>query len=523
MMTGMVVEPPAVGHAFLSYVHEDSAPVDALCTVLEAAGIEVWRDREQLWPGDDWKLQIRRAIQRNSLAFIACFSAQSIARTKSYQNEELTLAVEEFRLRPPGRPWLFPVRFDDVDLPDFDLGPGKTLDSLQRTDLFGEKREPELTRIAISISRVIGMPLETTAGSDDRKVPVNPHENVGKTASPSAEDRAANQPHDDNPSTAISAPQRIKQLLRDATKDIELDDLVTETADIARRECLDTVRFPSSANDMRSSVSAGRLVIERTDQYWKIVQPVAGVLAVGCAWGRDDQVSLWSRAMRTVANTTPMEGGQTTLLNLRGYPRVMALYAAGMGAVFRENYAALRAVTTDAKYREDGQAYPVIEFCNPWLPFYDAPLLAEVMARHTDGHTLSDEEIDAISRNLGGRRKTPVSDDLHTRLRETMKLVIRDDEEYDETFDKLEVLLGLIAQDVANQEKGNGRYLSGGWTGRYAWLSRSRNGTYADIYDEFRSQGSSWAPLTVFGHSTEQADKAFTELAPQVNSGRRLY
>jgi signal recognition particle subunit SEC65 len=74
------------GHAFISYVHEDTERVDALCTALKAAGIAVWRDREQLWPGDEWKVEIRRAIEQNSLAFIACFSDASAVREKSYQN-----------------------------------------------------------------------------------------------------------------------------------------------------------------------------------------------------------------------------------------------------------------------------------------------------------------------------------------------------------------------------------------------------------------------------------------------------
>jgi hypothetical protein len=143
------------GHAFISYVREDGARVDALESFLDAAGIRVWRDKNELWPGDDWKIEIRRAIQNGTLAFVACFSENSAAREKSYQNEELVLAAEEYRLRPPGRPWLFPVRFADAAVPEFDLGTGRTLDSLQRSDLFGDIREPELARLAASIRRVL--------------------------------------------------------------------------------------------------------------------------------------------------------------------------------------------------------------------------------------------------------------------------------------------------------------------------------------------------------------------------------
>lgn len=60
--------------------------------------IRVWRARRTCG-GEDSKLKIRRAIKDDSLALIACFSAASQACAKSYQNEELLLAVEQFRLR----------------------------------------------------------------------------------------------------------------------------------------------------------------------------------------------------------------------------------------------------------------------------------------------------------------------------------------------------------------------------------------------------------------------------------------
>jgi len=106
-------EQQVVGHVFISYVREDSDHVDRLQRALQAAGISVWRDTADLWPGKDWRARIRAAVTSNALVFLACFSISSLARTKSYQNEELVLAIEQLRLRPPEDPWLIPVRFDD--------------------------------------------------------------------------------------------------------------------------------------------------------------------------------------------------------------------------------------------------------------------------------------------------------------------------------------------------------------------------------------------------------------------------
>lgn len=108
---------PSQGHAFISYVREDSGEVDGLQKMLEDAGIPVSRDTFSLWPGEDWRAKIRGAISRDALVFIACFSSHSAARQQSYQNEELLLAIDQLRMRQPDDPWLIPVRFDDCDVP----------------------------------------------------------------------------------------------------------------------------------------------------------------------------------------------------------------------------------------------------------------------------------------------------------------------------------------------------------------------------------------------------------------------
>jgi TIR domain len=144
-----------VGHAFISYVREDSSHVDQLQRALEAAGIPVWRDTASLWPGEDWRVNIRRAITNDALAFIACFSRQSWSRDKSFQNEELIVAIDQLRLRRPDVPWLIPVRFDDCAIPDRDLGGGRTLASIQTADLFGEHIADGTARLVTAVLQIL--------------------------------------------------------------------------------------------------------------------------------------------------------------------------------------------------------------------------------------------------------------------------------------------------------------------------------------------------------------------------------
>ena len=107
------------------------------------AGIRVWRDTAELWPGEDWRAKIRHEIASNALVFVACFSRQSLAREASYQNEELALAIEQLRLRRPDRPWLIPVRFDDSEIPNWDIGGGRTLTTIQHADCSATAPETE--------------------------------------------------------------------------------------------------------------------------------------------------------------------------------------------------------------------------------------------------------------------------------------------------------------------------------------------------------------------------------------------
>ncbi|HET7015987.1 MAG TPA: toll/interleukin-1 receptor domain-containing protein [Streptosporangiaceae bacterium] len=143
------------GHAFISYVREDALQVDRLQQILENAGILVWRDTANLWPGEDWRWKIQSAITDGALAFIACFSSNSRARSSNYQNAELILAIDQLTLRRPEHPWLIPVRFDDCQIPDRDIGGGRLLSSIQRADLFGDRYDHDSARLVEAILRIL--------------------------------------------------------------------------------------------------------------------------------------------------------------------------------------------------------------------------------------------------------------------------------------------------------------------------------------------------------------------------------
>ena len=143
------------GHAFISYVREDSAQVARLQARLQAAGIPVWRDVDELWPGEDWRKKVRHAITDNALVFLACFSTASNTKRASFQYEELRLAVQELRTRNPDVPWLIPVRLDECHIPDLEISPGQTLQSFHYVNLFGADYDQEATTLIKAVKRML--------------------------------------------------------------------------------------------------------------------------------------------------------------------------------------------------------------------------------------------------------------------------------------------------------------------------------------------------------------------------------
>jgi hypothetical protein len=47
---------------FLSYAHADREAVRTLYARLKREGVDVWLDKEKLLPGQDWELEIRKAV-----------------------------------------------------------------------------------------------------------------------------------------------------------------------------------------------------------------------------------------------------------------------------------------------------------------------------------------------------------------------------------------------------------------------------------------------------------------------------
>jgi hypothetical protein len=124
-------------HVFISYVRENRDAVDRLAEELRNSGVTVWLDRDDIEGGARWKEAIKSAI-RSGKFFIACFSKESNKRDISYMREEITIAIDELRLRPSDKNWFIPVLLNECNIPSRRISAVEDLSDLQVIKIYDD-------------------------------------------------------------------------------------------------------------------------------------------------------------------------------------------------------------------------------------------------------------------------------------------------------------------------------------------------------------------------------------------------
>jgi hypothetical protein len=473
-------------HVFISYVNEDTPAVEALCRVLDRAGVPYWRDRRALAPGDAWKVKIRDAIHSESLVFLACFSTTSVAKQKSYMNEELTLATEEFRMRPPGATWLIPARLDDVEVPDWDLGGGRTLGDLNYASLFGDDYAAEVAALVMRVSSVLGVDSSHAAQSAE------------SVAGAAAEQRP------------LLMRRATKEMLRDPRKRIELDDLVLQETRRIMNALTDPAVLPL---DTAGSTEAAQseVLVQRVNDLVALVEPLCWSIQVAARWSDSDDFTVWADALRTVtAQAAQPTSGRSNLIALRFLPALCLTLSGAVAAHSAGRWDVLRDLTTSPIDSGNGRTYALLNVLGPWAPFDNSEYLPNLLARLIG----TDQDPATVSAGLGNgsipKKYTPVSDWLLELLRPVLEDQFATNADYERAFDDTELFLGVLSQDLVLQSDSTWRQ-SSGWFGRYTWKDRHRA---QDVVDELelrvRSAGRAWPPLQagLFGGDIDRALQA---------------
>jgi CHASE2 domain-containing sensor protein len=117
------VPPPAdmpEGAIFISYAREDLAAVRTLKSSLDAAGLTVWFDFDQISAGDSFDLKIRNNIKRCAL-FLPVLSRNTEARSEGFFRREWNYALDRALGIAPEVPFIVPVAVDDTN--NFNIPP----------------------------------------------------------------------------------------------------------------------------------------------------------------------------------------------------------------------------------------------------------------------------------------------------------------------------------------------------------------------------------------------------------------
>jgi len=103
-------------NVFLCHASEDKPIVRELYGLLIEDSIDAWLDEEKILPGQDWDLEIERAVKKAD-AVIVCLSKTAVSK-EGYIQKELNFVLEKAREKPKGTIFIIPIRLDDCKVPE---------------------------------------------------------------------------------------------------------------------------------------------------------------------------------------------------------------------------------------------------------------------------------------------------------------------------------------------------------------------------------------------------------------------
>lgn len=144
---------------YLAYSKEDRTEVRRLYRELKSAGFDTWLDYEQVLPGQEWNLEIEKAV-READVVIVCLSKNSVQK-EGYVQREVRYALDVVNQKPEGTIYLIPARLDDCVVP-------RALRNYQFVDLF---LPSGYERLRLSLQkRAVGLGLREVSKPKPREV-----------------------------------------------------------------------------------------------------------------------------------------------------------------------------------------------------------------------------------------------------------------------------------------------------------------------------------------------------------------
>lgn len=140
---------------FLCHAHSDKNAVRDLYLRLTNDGVDAWLDKAKLLPGQDWELEIKKAV-READVVVVCLSKQF--NQAGFRQKEVRLALDTAMEKPEGEIFIIPARLEECE----------TLESLRKwhwVDLFENEGYEMLMRALRARANKIGAVLQSQSDS----------------------------------------------------------------------------------------------------------------------------------------------------------------------------------------------------------------------------------------------------------------------------------------------------------------------------------------------------------------------
>lgn len=214
------------------------------------------------------------------------------------------------------------------------------------------------------------------------------------------------------------AVAEVKRFLPDPTLRIRLHDLL-----------MDEVTRLGSLRDLPMSVAGGSFdpILSRMSELERECQTILPMLTTLAYFAdREDHDELIVEVLTRLVALERLRDGTVVLLDLQRYPAMLALYVAGVAGIAQDRLLAVERFL-QRTIGLPGDESPAAVALSSW----------QVMS-HEDCNEL-------FERERGTTMQQPRSEYLHQVLREPLRFVLPDDEQYDRCFDEWEVLIGAAA------------------------------------------------------------------------------
>ncbi len=264
----------------------------------------------------------------------------------------------------------------------------------------------------------------------------------------------------------VSVVDTMKELISDPSQKIKLDDYVSNQL----RSFLDATdlrHFP-----VQSRSASKEDFLDRIQRYEDLTKDLEKICILLARWGDSDQLLLLEKIFSRIADADRGFSGTIIWLNLGWYPLMLLMYTAGIAALSKRRYEALKIIL-------ETQVRLGTEYRNKTMPII-IPVIRKITGLHDQFKLLPGHD----------KYYVPRSEHLFKSLQPFLEDLLFLGRSYESLFDRFEIFLALIYVDITEHNWGP--------PGRFAWKYSSRlheENPFAEFIEEAKKDGDMWAPL----------------------------